>query len=103
MLNKIKTRLLAVLMGTTMAVAPISMGTCEMMYTPPDDSTITNVDTLPVDDGTSTTDGWGNSGSSTDDGWSGGYGGYSGAYSDGYGSGAFSGGWFTGGGYSTRP
>jgi hypothetical protein len=61
MLTKMKMRLVSVLMGTAMAVAPMSLGTCEMMYTPPvDGSGVTTPVDVPSTDGTGT--------GSTDDG-----------------------------------
>lgn len=39
MLAKMKMRVVSVLMGTAMMVAPVSLGTCELMYTPSEEVT----------------------------------------------------------------
>ena len=52
MLAKMKLRVVSILMGTALTVAPMSLGTCELMYTPSDDiSSLTEPIEVPGVDG----------------------------------------------------
>ncbi len=79
MFKKMQMRLVAVLTGTALMVAPISLGSCELLYTPSGDLG------LPVEDGSEILPP-----AYEDDGDLGDFGGYQGGQQ---------GGWFYGGGF----